>query len=1030
MVHYASFRLLVLYYVLSVSQNLVLGASSIVPSKAPSMQPMRTQFPTSPTLTPSRARFTISPTSGYFWWNSTIDKSILTSKDKNLDTMSMVYTLIINIVLFIFFLVFFEYNRHYKQIFLKRYQKRFIDIGQVPPQPSDRSLGWFFAIWSIPEIDVLHMVGLDAYMLLRYQAICIKVGLFLTFFGLIFLVPIYATADGNLTEWDRYTILNAVSGSEGSKLRVWATVLFAYVFAAYFCQVFYTEYDRFSTLRLSYLTKVDEVNPSRIDPDVMPQKEYTIMVEQIPSDLRSEHKLFEHFDDLFPGEVFSVEVALDLRELHKLVEKRKSIRGNLEMAIAHYLATHQRLVVNGYTRKMTISDILAFEEESNRPIYVERRKDFQTNLDNVHLLRFRRWVPLIKFVRMIQRDVFGYEAVDAVNYYTAMLIDLNNQVRALQGDLMDISKHIDVELQKRIKNKYDTRMAAALGILGAGGNSLLEMVEGGLMEPQSSGPVEHGGKRERRGSLKGKQRRRSIGSARDVSVPSAHPSTLHTRHPSRPRDSERVEAAGSEATLPPQSKPSVASEHTVELSSIAPEHEDAVTALERGDSGYLLVDHSLRATAVDSPAAVPADSATEHADDELHAETETHDSTSEVDSSHGGSEISAKPSMTSIWPVVSTSTATATVPAVSPLLVHQPSHDPEAPTADKPRTRSRSHSRSSTKGSPSRMSTGPLKSSRSRASTRHRRYSRTSQDDDEDEFKADESNRYTAELEKSASALIDTAKFGGREAWAQTKVAGTGALRGVIEAERAMEMILFGSYYKYSSTAFVTFKTRTAETITNQLMLDHDTMQIHHAPHPNDIIWDNIAIPRNQIAYRNMLTNIALAVGSIFWSSLVTAINSFARTFSLPENQQNLVSVFILLGCLLMLPFIFDILARNYECMKLESEIQNAIMTRYFWYQVVNYYVTVALQGIEVHQLLLNSLRTPQVFITLLGKTIPAVSLYFVNVVIVKIFIAVPVEMLRPWQLTSILTITNFTNKKKCTRRELRSGAFYAWPML
>ena len=34
---------------------------------------------------------------------------------------------------------------------------------------------------------------------------------------------------------------------------------------------------------------------------------------------------------------------------------------------------------------------------------------------------------------------------------------------------------------------------------------------------------------------------------------------------------------------------------------------------------------------------------------------------------------------------------------------------------------------------------------------------------------------------------------------------------------------------------------------------------------------------------------------------------------------------------------------------QLESEIQGAIMTRYFYYQLVNYYVTVALTGINVH---------------------------------------------------------------------------------
>jgi hypothetical protein len=55
-------------------------------------------------------------------------------------------------------------------------------------------------------------------------------------------------------EWDQFTILNVASSSDRGRL--WAAVIFAYIFAAYFCQLFYAEYDRFSTLRLSYLAKV------------------------------------------------------------------------------------------------------------------------------------------------------------------------------------------------------------------------------------------------------------------------------------------------------------------------------------------------------------------------------------------------------------------------------------------------------------------------------------------------------------------------------------------------------------------------------------------------------------------------------------------------------------------------------------------------------------------------------------------------------------------------------------------------------
>jgi hypothetical protein len=55
-----------------------------------------------------------------------------------------------------------------------------------------------------------------------------------------------------------------------------------------------------------------------------------------------------------------------------------------------------------------------------------------------------------------------------------------------------------------------------------------------------------------------------------------------------------------------------------------------------------------------------------------------------------------------------------------------------------------------------------------------------------------------------------------------------------------------------------------------------------------------------------------------------------------------------LLCFLITLPFIFDILARDYEGMKLESEIQNSIMTRYFYYQLVNIYVTVGMGGMNI----------------------------------------------------------------------------------
>jgi hypothetical protein len=164
------------------------------------------------------------------------------------------------------------------------------------------------------------------------------------------------------------------------------------------------------------------------------------------------------------------------------------------------------------------------------------------------------------------------------------------------------------------------------------------------------------------------------------------------------------------------------------------------------------------------------------------------------------------------------------------------------------------------------------------------------------------------------TVTVDRGKQTLQQGWAQTKIAGMGFALGVLEAERAIEMVVVGSQYNYSSTAFVTFKTRMAETIAYQMNLsDEGSMEILHAPNPNDVIWDNISIPKSQITMRNTITNIGLAFGAFFWSSLVNSVNHFAKNSSLPENQQNFLSVIILLIFLLILPFGFDFLARYYE---------------------------------------------------------------------------------------------------------------------
>lgn len=202
-------------------------------------------------------------------------------------------------------------------LFIHRYIKIniFLDVLQqlhrAPPGPiNDKGslrkplmgiFGWLFEIIEINEDELLHMIGLDGYVMIRYLNACFRIALFSTFLGILVLVPIYSTAGGYSTSgtqdiWNRCTLANVSRNSAGGG-RLWAAVVCMYLLAAYYCQTLHSEYRNFLIKRLEYLVKGDLDTPA--------QAYYTIMIEQIPSSLRSASKLKHFFSRLFPGSVLS-----------------------------------------------------------------------------------------------------------------------------------------------------------------------------------------------------------------------------------------------------------------------------------------------------------------------------------------------------------------------------------------------------------------------------------------------------------------------------------------------------------------------------------------------------------------------------------------------------------------------------------------------------------------------------------------------------------------------------------------------------
>lgn len=90
------------------------------------------------------------------------------------ETSTLLNTLSVNSIIFAAFFVVFEVNRRIKKIYLNRRNKKLIKSQRVPNEPPSYPLGWLVALLDASEEDLLLMVGLDAYMLLRYVLLCFR----------------------------------------------------------------------------------------------------------------------------------------------------------------------------------------------------------------------------------------------------------------------------------------------------------------------------------------------------------------------------------------------------------------------------------------------------------------------------------------------------------------------------------------------------------------------------------------------------------------------------------------------------------------------------------------------------------------------------------------------------------------------------------------------------------------------------------------------------------------------------------------
>ena len=183
-----------------------------------------------------------------------------------------------------------------------------------------------------PEQELLHFVGLDIYLLIRFTRLGFDVTYYPFLVACVAVLPVYyvAAKDSSNNNYLSNTINNIENGN-GS---IWVVVVFSVAFFLYVLRRLWIEWEIFIQLRHDFLARGTRYHSH--SSSIKEKYQKTCMVECVPNECRTDAALFNSFNKLFPNQIECAEMLAETSKLEVLVNERKKLIARHESADSLY----------------------------------------------------------------------------------------------------------------------------------------------------------------------------------------------------------------------------------------------------------------------------------------------------------------------------------------------------------------------------------------------------------------------------------------------------------------------------------------------------------------------------------------------------------------------------------------------------------------------------------------------------------------------------------------------------------------------